>query len=346
MSNNDNQSDEAAPATTAAAGGARVVVRGGGVPIQYPMLNDTNYGLWAVKMKIILRALGVWEAVEGEGTADTEKDQGALAAISQAVPDSTIMAITEKESAKEAWQTIKQMAVGEDRVKKARAQVLKRQFDRLVMADTTSLVEFSQVLISLVGEMRSLGLEVKEGAVVEKLFSAVPDEFLPIISTIEQWGDVTNMTVAEAVGRLRVFEEGLRGRQQTKEEGEGEKLLLTRSQWEALSLKERKNGEGIEGGASNSQERRSKKKFDKSKIKCFNCAIYGHFASECRKPKRERALLAEKEDEEEAVLMMHRLIMSGEKDNGNLKGKQNGELHFGTHQSDSHNVWYLDSVVS
>ena len=25
-----------------------------GVPIQYPMLTETNYGLWAVKMKIIL----------------------------------------------------------------------------------------------------------------------------------------------------------------------------------------------------------------------------------------------------------------------------------------------------
>jgi Domain of unknown function (DUF4219) len=85
----------------------RIVVRGGGVPIQYPMLNDTNYSLWAIKMKIILRALGVWDAVEGEGEADKEKDQGALAAISQAVPDSTIMAIAEKQTAKEAWETIK-----------------------------------------------------------------------------------------------------------------------------------------------------------------------------------------------------------------------------------------------
>jgi hypothetical protein len=39
----------------------KAMTRGSGVPIQYPMLNDANYGLWAVKMKIILRALGVWE---------------------------------------------------------------------------------------------------------------------------------------------------------------------------------------------------------------------------------------------------------------------------------------------
>jgi starvation-inducible outer membrane lipoprotein len=42
----------------------RSVIKRGGVSIQYPMLNDTNYGLWTVKMKIIMKALGVWEEVE------------------------------------------------------------------------------------------------------------------------------------------------------------------------------------------------------------------------------------------------------------------------------------------
>jgi hypothetical protein len=39
------------------------------------------------------------------------------------------MAIAEKETAKEAWETIKEMVVDEDRVRKARAHALKRQFD-------------------------------------------------------------------------------------------------------------------------------------------------------------------------------------------------------------------------
>jgi gag-polypeptide of LTR copia-type len=157
---------------------------------------------------------------------------------------------------------------------------LKRQFDRMIMSDTASIAEFSQSLISVAGEIRSLGVDLNERLVVEKLFSAVPDKFLPIIGTIEQWGDVSEMSVAEAVGRLKVFEEGLKGRQQYKEEGE--QLLLTRSQWEALSLKVKKKGEGSEskeGGSKGDYEKKAYKKFDKSKIKCFNCSIYGHFAS-------------------------------------------------------------------
>ena len=33
------------------------------IPIQYPMLTDANYGVWVVKMKIILQTLRVWEAI-------------------------------------------------------------------------------------------------------------------------------------------------------------------------------------------------------------------------------------------------------------------------------------------
>ena len=106
-------------------GSGKTLTRGVGVPIQYPILNDTNYGLWAVKMRIILRFLGVWTSIEGDALIDEEKDQGALAAISQAIPDDVMMAIVEKETSKEAWEAIRDMRVGEDRVKKAKVQVLK-----------------------------------------------------------------------------------------------------------------------------------------------------------------------------------------------------------------------------
>ena len=68
----------------------------------YPMLSENHYGVWAVKMKIFIRAQGVWAAVEGDEAVDEKKDQMALAAIVQAVPEVVVMAISEKEMAKEA----------------------------------------------------------------------------------------------------------------------------------------------------------------------------------------------------------------------------------------------------
>jgi hypothetical protein len=98
--------------------------KGVSIPNQYPMLSESNYGIWAVKMKIILHSLGVWSGID-DGDEDDDKDQGATVAISQVVPDDVMMAIAEKETAKEAWDALREMRVGKDCVKKAHVQVLK-----------------------------------------------------------------------------------------------------------------------------------------------------------------------------------------------------------------------------
>ena len=69
MANNED------PSKTVAV--SKPMARGVSVPIQYPMLSETNYGIWAVKMKIVLRSLGVWAVIEGV-EEDEEKDQGAM----------------------------------------------------------------------------------------------------------------------------------------------------------------------------------------------------------------------------------------------------------------------------
>jgi hypothetical protein len=73
------------------------------------MLEGDNYGVWAAKMKVFMRAQGVWTAIEGKPKIDDTKDEEAFAAIAQAVPDAVFMTISQKDTAKEAWDTIKEM---------------------------------------------------------------------------------------------------------------------------------------------------------------------------------------------------------------------------------------------
>ncbi|KAL6607829.1 hypothetical protein ACP70R_040892 [Stipagrostis hirtigluma subsp. patula] len=256
-------------------------VKEAGVTVRYPMLSENNYGVWAVKMKIFMRAQGVWAAVEGDEAVDEKKDQMALAAIVQAVPEAVVMAISEKETAKEAWDALKKMHIGEDRVKKARVQTLKRELDGLYMGESEKINEFALKVTTIVNEIRTLGTKMEETTVVEKLLHAVPDKFLPIISTIEQWGDVTTMSVPETIGRLRAFEESSKGRRRDKD-GEPQ-LLLTREEWEAQAAEEKKNNVGSGNGVD---KKKYRGKFDKSKIDCRNCGELGHFADECDKPKK------------------------------------------------------------
>ena len=84
----------ATSATSGGGTGSANVTAHRNIPIQYPMLTDTNYGVWAVKMKIILRTLRVWQAITDDDV-DDECDEGAMAAIAQSVPDSVLMTLAE-----------------------------------------------------------------------------------------------------------------------------------------------------------------------------------------------------------------------------------------------------------
>ena len=96
--------------------------------------------------------------------------------------------------------------LSEDRVRKAHERQLKRQFDRLNMADGETIPEFAKKLIPLVSEIRSLGVKLEDEAVVERHFSVVLGRFIDIVNTIEQWDDVSAMNVQEAIGRLTALE--------------------------------------------------------------------------------------------------------------------------------------------
>ena len=53
------------------------------------MLTKSNYLVWSIKMKVSMRAQGVWHAVEPKDPKvpiEEKKDQMALAAIYQGIP--------------------------------------------------------------------------------------------------------------------------------------------------------------------------------------------------------------------------------------------------------------------
>jgi hypothetical protein len=262
----------------------KLVVKEAGVTLRYPMLSENNYGVWAVKMKIFMRAQGLWAAVVNKKGVDEKMDQMALAAIVQAVPEAVVMAISEKETAKEAWDALEEMNMGEERIKKARVQTLKRELDGMYMGDSEKINDFALKVTTTVNEIRALGTKVEETAVVEKLLHSVPDKFRPLISTIEQWGDVSAMTVTETIGRLRAFEESSKGRRRDRE-GEPQLLFvdeeprLTRAEWEAKVAEERSGGGSNSSGGTS--EKKYRGKFDKTKIDCRRCGEFGHFVDEC-----------------------------------------------------------------
>ncbi|KAL4581058.1 hypothetical protein LXL04_017266 [Taraxacum kok-saghyz] len=135
----------------------------------------------------------------------------ALTAIYQAIPEDVLLMLAEKDTAKEAWETLKTMHMGADRVKEAKVQTLRNDFEVIRMKDSESVDDFAMRLNTIVTGIRSLGEKIEEITVVKKFLRVVPIRFMQIVTSIEQFGDLKNMTVEEVVGRLKTHEERLRG---------------------------------------------------------------------------------------------------------------------------------------
>lgn len=259
--------------------------------LPWPMLTKSNYVTWEVVMKVYLEAHGLWDAIDGANApADPATDRLALAAIHRRVTKSTLLKIARNKTAKEAWQALRTMHLGTEPVMRARARALARELESVRMKGPEPVDDFVARVTALVFDIRAHGGEVEESHIVRRILRGVrvSPEFFDIAVVIEVLCDLESMTVDDLVGRLKAYEIRMRDR------------LMTRSEWEAEM--KRRGEEGCGGGGfgrrrgrrrrggdaerSNDLAGKKDRKFDKSKVRCYSCRDYGHFASECSKSKK------------------------------------------------------------
>lgn len=279
----------------------RVVPNTGAVEL--PLLTKTNYHEWSLVMQVSLEALELWDAVEAV-SAERAKDRRALAAILRAVPPEMKAGLALKKSAKEAWEAVKKMRVGDDRVKSANVQRLLKEFENVAFHDGESVDDFAMRINGLVASLRELGEAMEDSRVVKKILRVVPKKMKQVAVAIEMLLDLNTMSVEELVGRLRVAEEP---RDIDEETGGAGRLLLTEEQWEARRSRRggnaRRGGDKGSGshvdddGDSSTYSGTSGRSERRNRGKCFNCGVRGHLARDCREPRKEKALLAEVNDE-------------------------------------------------
>ncbi|GKF39143.1 hypothetical protein Tco_0119204 [Tanacetum coccineum] len=129
-------------------------------------------------MQIILEVNGLWEMIEpNEKTqADNKKDKTAIAFLY-------------RKTAKAIWDALKTRHIGEEIVQQARLQTL---------------------ITTIVNKAASLGHTMEDETLVRKLLNAIPDRYLQIVASIGQYSDLDEMTLEEAIGRLKTYEERIK----------------------------------------------------------------------------------------------------------------------------------------
>ncbi|XBI21613.1 hypothetical protein VPH35_062716 [Triticum aestivum] len=231
--------------------------------VVYPPLTATNYFEWSLIMKVNMEAQRVWDAIEGGGSFS--QDRAALAAILRAVPEEMHSTLAVKATAKEAWDAIKIMRVGDARVREAKTQTLLKEFDAVRMRSGETLDELAMCMNGIANKLRTLGENLDEVKVVKKLFRIVPSK----LKTAEDRSDL---------------DEGA----SNYDQGGGSRLLLTEEEW----LARHRSGAGKKKG-----------NFDIRKVRCYNCQEYGHYSKDCTEPKKQRVLLAAATADDEPGLL-------------------------------------------
>ncbi|GKB79400.1 zinc finger, CCHC-type containing protein [Tanacetum coccineum] len=325
---------------------------------QCPILKPSNYSLWAIRMQIILEANGLWEMIEpNEKTqADNKKDKTAIAFLYQALPEEQLLQITKHKTAKAIWDALKTRHIGEERVQQARLQTLKSEFEMLHMKEDETIDTFTAKLTTIVNKAASLGHTMEDETLVRKLLNAVPDRYLQIVASIEQYSDLDEMTLEEAIGRLKTYEERIKYKK-GKQVDNQEKLMFTRHENKGKYFRgrgrgkhkfsqgrnhenfkeERKDGENSHKNYNRDNFKKSS--YDTSKLQCYKCKKIGHIAPKCpqRTKPNEQSNLVE-EDLEPTLLMA---ILEDEEQKVSLH-----EEDVGYKETNMDSLWYLDNGAS
>jgi hypothetical protein len=255
----------------------------------------------------------LWDAVESD-KPERRRDRLALGAMLRGVPPEMHSMLLNKKSMKEAWEAIKTMRLGADRVKEVNAQKLLGEFESISFKAGESIDDFAIRITKLATDLKGLGeTSVDDSRVVKKFLRVVPSRYNQVAVAIEMFCDLKTLTIEELVGRLRAAEDRFEPSVEQVTE-KMPKLLLTEEEWAAKQkgradpdsssgsgggkgrgryVKKERSGARAGGEGCDSGTRLTSMGTPRRKGRCRKCNIYGHFEKECKmKPKGEERLEA------------------------------------------------------
>uniref|UniRef100_A0A803MSQ1 Integrase catalytic domain-containing protein n=1 Tax=Chenopodium quinoa TaxID=63459 RepID=A0A803MSQ1_CHEQI len=135
-----------------------------------------------------------------------KKDAKALFFIQLALDDDIFPRITAATSSHEAWETLKQEYLGDQRVIKVRLQTPRSDFSELAMGEKENVQNYLSRVTEIVCEMRSNGEKISNETTVSKVLRSLNDDWNNVVPAIEESKDLSSFTFDELMGSLLAHE--------------------------------------------------------------------------------------------------------------------------------------------
>ena len=203
----------------------------GGFTNRATMSNGTNYLFWKARIKTYIQSLGVdaWELVEeyyqnplvvitkDQNTEFTCNDK-AMNAFFVGLPKSKLVKVMDYPTAKAIWDMMRNFYEGDNKVKKAKLQGFKMQFQSLRIHDDQDIAKYFLRVDEVMNTIKGLDEILEEVVVVQKALRYLLHIFNPMVSTIEEMTNLKYLTLDQLLGTLTTYEMRIsNGNRTTKE---------------------------------------------------------------------------------------------------------------------------------
>ena len=231
--------------------------------------NGSNFSLWKLKIKAIMRKDNCVTAIEGRPIGITDEkwkeiDDNVVANLHLPLADSVLSSIAEKKTTKEIWDALTKLY----EVKSLHNKIfLKRRLYTLRMSESISATDHINNLNTLFSQLSSLDYKITENERAELLLQSLLDSYDQLI--INLTNNVLNDYLSFDDMAAAILEE--ESRRKNKED-----RLETSKQAEALLMM---RGRSMECGSSGSQSRPNSQR--RKQFKCYNCGKKWHFKKDC-----------------------------------------------------------------
>jgi hypothetical protein len=163
-----------------------------------PLFNGTNFSFWKVRMRTYIMSLGadVWDVVDigyVKPVVLANKDEKlefsfntkAMNSISSGLAEEEFVKVMHLGTTKEMWDKLISSYEGNEKVKDAKLQTYRIQFEQLKMKEDETIGKYFSRVEEMVNAMKALGETIDEPSLVQKILRSLPDMFNPKVSAIE-----------------------------------------------------------------------------------------------------------------------------------------------------------------